>query len=66
MRILLVTTLSILVLNGCQEPAGRSEAFLQSYYQGLDLLERYRSERPSAPLRIASGWNPKPPRATGS
>ena len=42
MRIFLVTTLSILVLCGCQEPAGRSEAFLQSYYRGLDLLERYR------------------------
>ena len=42
MRILLVITLSIVVLSGCQEPAGRSEAFLQSYYRGLDLLERYR------------------------
>ena len=42
MRILLVPTLSLLVLSGCQEPTGRSEAFLQSYYRGLDLLERYR------------------------
>ena len=42
MRILLLITLSMLVLSGCQEPASRSEAFLQSYYRGLDLLERYR------------------------
>ena len=32
----------MLVLSGCQEPDSRSEAFRQSYHQGLDLLERYR------------------------
>ena len=42
MSVFSVTILAILALSGCQEPAGRSEAFLQSYYRGLDLLERYR------------------------
>ena len=44
MSVVLVATLSIsiLALSGCREPAGRSEAFRESYYQGLDLLERYR------------------------
>lgn len=42
MSIPLVAILAICVVSGCQEPAGRSAAFRQSYYQGLDLLERYR------------------------
>ena len=67
MRILLVITLSILVLSGCQEPTGRSEAFFQSYYRGLDLLERYRLRAAEhALLHIASGWNLTLPRGTGS
>ena len=46
----------MLVLSGCQEPDSRSEAFRQSYHQGLDLLERYRlraAERALCALRPA-------------
>lgn len=46
MRIVLIAVCSLYVLNGCLEPEvevpPRAAAFVQSYYSGLDLLERYR------------------------
>ncbi|MEE3259246.1 MAG: FG-GAP-like repeat-containing protein [Candidatus Latescibacterota bacterium] len=46
MRYLLLFAFHICILNACLEPEAnvppRSDEFVQSYYQGLDLLERYR------------------------
>ena len=66
MRIILITTLSILVLSGCQEPASRSEAFLQSYHRGLDLLERYRLRAAERAFAHCVRLELTLPRGTGS